>query len=37
MAYEFQNHAIDEMAIELQARRLRANWVRSLLKGRKAR
>ena len=36
MSNEHRNDPIDFMAIEVEARRLRANWVRSLLTGRKA-
>jgi len=35
MSYQPKNGEIDLMAIEVEARRLRANWVRSLLRGRK--
>jgi len=37
MRYEGINGEIDLMAVEVEARRLRANWVRTLLRGRKAR
>ena len=37
MRYEVKNGEIDLMAVEVEARRLRANWVRTLLRGRKAR
>ncbi len=36
MSTNTKSDAIDFMAIEVEARRLRANWVRSLLKGRNA-
>ena len=37
MSYQSKYGEIDLMAVEIKARRLRANWVRSLLAGRKAR
>jgi len=37
MSYHSEYSEIDLMAVEIEARRLRANWVRSLLTGRKAR
>lgn len=37
MRYETKNGVIDLVAVEVEARRLRANWVRDLLRSRKAR
>lgn len=37
MRYEVKNGEIDLMAVEVEARRLRANWVRTLLRARKVR
>ncbi len=37
MSYQYKTGSLDLMAIETEARRLRANWVRSLLTSRKAR
>lgn len=37
MYYKNKNGEINLMAVELEARRLRANWVRDLLRSRKAR
>lgn len=37
MKYETKNGEINLMAVEVEARRLRANWVRDLLRGRKTR
>lgn len=36
MSTKTNSDANDFMAVEVEARRLRANWVRSLLKGRNA-
>lgn len=37
MHFDTKNHAINLMAVEVEARRLRAKWVRDFLRGRKSR